>query len=1102
MYVARTVLRGRATAMSSALAVVRRTGRDGRSGIVVLTGEPGIGKTAVLEELVAQARARGFAAGVGKADEVGQISPGAALLLALRSGASPLISSDVMDELQGSIDQPLRLLEQVSSRLEKAACVAPVVFAIDDAQWVDRLTRFVLRALPARLAGSPIVWVLAGRDAGGGLVADLAQAEIPSVPLERIQLGPLSAVDVAALAQDRLGAAPAEKVRGMLDGVGGNPFLVAQILDGVVRARADGEPQDQVPTEFVFATRRKLQGLDPGARQLVQTAAVFGRPFAVDDATALLAEHPAASVWDWVEAAVASGLLTSRDHRLGFRHDLVRETVYADLTEATRRALHQRCAEYLMATGHGPLSTAPHARASATPGDLASARILTQAADAAVTAMPHTAGDLALQAFQLLRPAQPAWLEVGEHCVDILSRVQRCSEAVAVADLLLARSDEPAATARVQVLAARALWLMGRVTDSLTRVDAALSQPGLSRALRSRLGSARALALTRTQPADVARQAAEPALAEARLTGDREAVTVALQALGEVAKNSGHHAEALTRFRELRSTAGHTHLAQEILALQLLDRFAEAETMLSAARTDARNQVEAILPSVLYAQLWQEYSLGRLDDADSTARTLIALSEELGNHTHGLQAVMITSSVALLRGDLTEARNRLAPAHTHVDADDQVRLPGLHLLQGWISAAEGNLDQAMAVLSPALHRAEESPTYWPWWPGWMRGFTRFGLAAGDLGFAEHAVAIAEEGAARNPGVASFEGIALQLRGTLREDLTLLRRGTEVLAHSPRPALRAGGHEDYGRALLAAGQRSEGAANLDLAWDLYHRIGARGSVLSLQNTMRGAGIRRSQWINDLERPRTGWAALSEAERRVAELISAGQTNQFRRPHPGPVTQHRGHTPALDLRQARRTLPRPTGQCLERAHRERAGVSTRAARLERAPPVDRSHHPTPVLVKGCRLVQEIRGGDAALARRERTGHIHPGSCGEVDPQRQQLVHGPPLDHDVTDLGPADAPVGEEGTQFHPLLVDPGHREPAVEADDDIEDPQSRPESERAPAPQADQSHPQRAEREVPPGGHAAEHPRLPGQVPQLLGTGMARQANLKLRHIQSC
>ncbi|MFJ6893936.1 AAA family ATPase [Streptomyces hokutonensis] len=875
---ARTVLRGRATAMSSALSVVRRTEQDGRSGIVVLTGEAGIGKTAVLDELIAQARTRGFASGTGKADESGQISPGAPLLVALRSGASPLIASDALAELLRSVDQPLQLLDQVSTHLEKLACASPVIFAIDDAQWADRLTRFVVRALPARLAGSPIVWVVAGRDAAGGLVSDLSRTEIPSVRMEFIHLGPLDAHDVGALAQDLLGGAPSEKVRGMLNGVGGNPFLVTQILDGLAKARTRGEPEDQVPTEFVFATRRKLLGLGAGERQLVQTAAVFGQPFAVDDATALLAEHPAAHVWAWAELAVESGLLAARDHRLSFRHDLVRETVYADLTDNARRALHKRCAEHLMATGHGPLSTAPHARASATPGDLASARILTQAADAAVTAMPHTAGDLALHAFQLLRPAQPAWLTVGEHCVDILSRVQRCAEAVTVADTLLAWSDDPAATARIQVLAARALWLMGRLADSLTRIDTALSQPGLPPALRSWLASSRALALTRTAPPDIARQAAQPALAEARLTGDREAITVALQALGEAAKNSGHHAESLAHFRALRTTAGHTHLAQEILALQLLDRFAEAETILSAAHADARNQVEAILPSVLYAQLWQEFSLGRLDDADSTAQTLIALSEELGNHTHGLQAVMITSSVALLRGDIAEARNRLAPALTHADADDEVRLPGLHLLQGWISAAEGHLDQAMSVLSPALYQAKESPTYWPWWPGWMRGFTRFGMAAGDLGFAEHAVTLAEEGAARNPGVASFEGIALQLRGTLRQDLTLLRRATEVLAHSPRPALRASGYEDYGRALLTAGQRKEGVANLDLAWDINYQVGARGSVLSLQDVMRRAGFRRSKWINDRERPRTGRAALSEAERKVAQLISAGQTNQ--------------------------------------------------------------------------------------------------------------------------------------------------------------------------------------------------------------------------------
>jgi DNA-binding CsgD family transcriptional regulator len=875
---ARVVLRGRAAAMSTALAVLRRAEQQGRGGILTITGEAGIGKTAVLNELIHQAAAAGFANGVGKADEVGQISPGAPLLMALRSGTAPLVTTEGLDELLHHISEPLQLLEQVTGRLEKIACACPVIFVLDDAHWADTLTRFVVRALPARLAGSPVVWVLAGRDGSSGLLSDFRQADMPQVPFSRIPLGPLAESDVHAIACDRLGTAPTDSIRSMLNGLGGNPFLVTQILDSLCRARARGEPDDQIPTEFVFTTRRRLAALGTGERRLVQLAAVLGRPFAVEDATALLAEYPAASVWTFTETAVEAGLLADRGHRIGFRHDLVRQSVYADLTDSARHDLHRRCARYLMATGHGPLAVAPHARASATPGDAESAKILDDAARAALTAMPETAGDLALEAFGLLRPSQPAWLEIGEHCVEILALVQHCTEAVTVADLLLVRAEEPETAARVQVHAARALWLMGRLAESLARLDAALSRPGLSPALRARLAAARALALTRTEPADTARIAAEPALVQARITGDAEAITMALQAVGEVAKNSGHHAESLTCFRELRTVGGHGHLAQEIMALQMLDRFDQAEVMLAAARTDAADQVEGILPSVLFAQLWQEFGLSRLAEAESTAETLIALSNELGNHTHGLQAMMISSSVALLRGDVAEAHARLAPVLAHADADDEIRLPGLHLLQGWVAAADGDLTTAIAILAPAMDTAGQSRVSWPWWPGWMRGLTRIGLASGDRRFAEQAVAIAEEGAARNPGVASFEGLALQLRGTLAQDLAVLRRGCQVLAHSPRPVLRATGHEDFGRVLLAAGQRKEAVVQLDLALDGYLAAGAGGLASTLLRTMRAAGIRRAAPAADLDRPRIGWAALTDAETRVARLVSAGQTNQ--------------------------------------------------------------------------------------------------------------------------------------------------------------------------------------------------------------------------------
>jgi hypothetical protein len=96
-------------------------------------------------------------------------------------------------------------------------------------------------------------------------------------------------------------------------------------------------------------------------------------------------------------------------------------------------------------------------------------------------------------------------------------------------------------------------------------------------------------------------------------------------------------------------------------------------------------------------------------------------------------------------------------------------------------------------------------------------FFEFATLAGDQEFAGTCIDIAETAAAQNPGVASFEGVALNLRGRSRGDLDMIAQSAEVLARSPRPVLRALGADTYGRALLTVGQRPAALAQLDRAW---------------------------------------------------------------------------------------------------------------------------------------------------------------------------------------------------------------------------------------------------------------------------------------------
>jgi DNA-binding CsgD family transcriptional regulator len=871
------VLRGRSEAMSSALALIRQVVRTGQGGGLVVTGEAGIGKSALLSAVMREAGRLGVRCGSVKADRIGRIVPGGPLLTGLREGADPVLPADAFRSLGSAADQPLLLLEAIASALELRAAERPIVVAVDDAQWLDDLSAFLLRSLPGRLAGSPVAWLMASRaeelPVFEGLCGGLAD-DLPSV---RLVLDPLADSDIIAIARDHLGTAPGSATRQMLGRAGGNPVLAVQVINGLLQAQAGGGDPASVPAQLMRAVRGQLQALPAGAIELVRLAAVYGEPLPLDEVADLLDGVSARAVAEAADEAIEAGVLSRERGSLLFRHGLVRESVYADLPERTRQFIHLTCARHLRHSGYDALAVASHAREAITPGDEAVALLLADAAGDAVATMPKTAAELLLAAFAALRPGQPAWLGVGERCVEVLSLVQRCTDALEVAERLLAYLDDDESAGRLEVALSRALWLTGRWEEAEERTRAALERPGLPAALRARLEALHALALARVRSPALARKAAERALSASGDAADRAGRLFALHALAEVARNAGDHRTSLSYFRQLRSESEPAYVAQEIMALQHLDRYGHAETMLAQAWQQSGNDSASILPSLLYAQIWQDYNLARLDGADAAARTLMRLGAELGSRICQLESAAILTATALVRGDAEEARRRI-PLGGRAEAAELAHIPVLMLVRGWLLAEEGDPAMAVACLTPLLKATADELDPWPWKPGWTRMLTRAGLAAGDTDFASRAVELAEEGARRNPGVATFEAIAQGLRGLLDHDLERLAGAADVVTRSPRPLVRAGVLEDYGRALLAAGEVVGGGERLDQAWELYDEVGARGCRSAVQQAMRAAGIRRSWWTSAQSRPADGWASLTEAEIRVAKLIADGQTNK--------------------------------------------------------------------------------------------------------------------------------------------------------------------------------------------------------------------------------
>jgi predicted ATPase len=137
----------------------------------------------------------------------------------------------------------------VAAALERRAVERAIVVAVDDAQWLDDLSAFVLRSLPGRLAHSPVAWLAAARTADLPFLAGAAG----DAPLGRFELGPLADSDIIAIAHDQLGGLPGTATRQLLEQAGGNPFLAVQLIGGLRHAQARGADPDGLTGELVRA---------------------------------------------------------------------------------------------------------------------------------------------------------------------------------------------------------------------------------------------------------------------------------------------------------------------------------------------------------------------------------------------------------------------------------------------------------------------------------------------------------------------------------------------------------------------------------------------------------------------------------------------------------------------------------------------------------------------------------------------------------------------------------------------------------------------------------------------------------------------------------
>jgi DNA-binding SARP family transcriptional activator len=302
--------------------------------MLLLLGEPGIGKTRLLEELGRLARERGGLVLSGRAFEAELVRPYGAFIDALRGQSSSPFASLAADRT--------RLYDEVVTLLATAAREhPPLVLLLDDLQWFDADSAELLHYLARALRSSSLLLAVSAR-AGELAENPAAQRLVRALGRERlaasVELGPLADEDLEALVQ---AASPGVKLdRVVLGESAGNPLFALEA------ARALGAGSQDLVGSLQQLMSDRLGRLGESERALVSWAGALGRSFDVD-VLARVTGLSAPELLGPLERLERHSILRSRDAGYDFAHDLLRQAAYRQMSGPRQRLVHAQIARAL-----------------------------------------------------------------------------------------------------------------------------------------------------------------------------------------------------------------------------------------------------------------------------------------------------------------------------------------------------------------------------------------------------------------------------------------------------------------------------------------------------------------------------------------------------------------------------------------------------------------------------------------------------------------------------------------------------------------------------------------------------------------------------------
>ena len=889
---------GRDSEMALLTELVREVSA-GRGSSVLIEGEPGIGKSALVRAVMAETADAGCQVFWGAGDELGQALPLLPFLdgLGVREPSTNPRRNAIVGLLRGEMtadrgtDIPAALAEQLLALVTEQCAARPTILVVDDLQWADpasitlwgRLARSA-RQLPLLLVG--MMRPVPQRD-------ELLALRRVVDDAVRLQLTGLTGAAVTDLVATLAGGKPDGNLLRLADGAAGNPLYVTELLAALARgssltvteAGAAELASGSAPSSLSAAIADRLGFVAGPTREVLKAAALLGMEFAVPDLAIVLGR----SVVDLVPAvdeACAAGVLAESGARLGFRHQLIRAALYDEMPAPVRAAWHRDVGRALAEVGAPPdrvarqlLRAVKGDADAAEPMDEWMLDWLARTAGPLVGQAPRVAAELLNRAVASspAGSAQNGWL--ASRLADALYRIGDRAQAEQVANQALEHASEPDLLVDLHWTLAQCRKLAGSFAECLVTLDRALAAPGLSARHRARLLVPAARTHFSLGEVDKARRIATRALAAASEAPDNRAMGWALHVLTIVAIVQGKMTDALPLFdRALAVTQTDPALTDLRLLLQInkavalsdLDRYGDALAVAGQARHLADQVGTTMRLAQAHDVLGQFlFETGRWDDALAEVEIV---PENLKGPVAACDGLGIAAVICFHRGEIDVARHHLAAAVLHAERIGHRLISPLALARSLDCEYAGARPEALATLTEGFDgNTEEIQEI----EDLLADAVRLATETGDLRMAHslagHAAALATESK-----IPHRQANALYCRGLLDHEAHRLLMAAECYDGAGRPLLKAKALEAAAGEFVGTGDRGQARAAFTQAVEVYNVLGAAADVARLQAAFRAHGIRRGPRAKHRQ-ARSGWDSLTPTETKIAAFVGEGLSN---------------------------------------------------------------------------------------------------------------------------------------------------------------------------------------------------------------------------------